>query len=662
MISPLKWIAGTMLCVASALSPLAALAQAVPPVTPAAPDTRSEDDAFLLLRDASRKEDMEKVDFYAGRLTNYQVPSYVDYYRLKPRIRQLTEAQFRDYLARYKGSAIADRFRNDWLLELGRQRNWVIFDEQYPQFALDDDTQLKCYALMSRLAKGQKVADEARNLLQSPPGYGEACGSLITALAQSGQFDSNDLWAQIRLAGQSNATGPARRIALLLGASDAKMAQAIDLPALVLAKGPGASQADHEMYLVAVGRMARSTLKLGVVALQRSLPKLTAQEQAIGWANVALQASYSLAPEAFEYWQKSNGAPLTQEQMQWKARIALREGQWPLVKSAIQAMPVALRQDPTWVYWLARSLQAETPGRPNAQADALYRSINTQSNFYGLLANEELGSHLILPPPGQPVSPAELAAMAANPGLQRALKFFNMRLRFEGTREWNWELRSMTDRQHLAAAEFARQNNVLDRMVNTSDRTRLEVDYTQRYPTPHDDVMHPATKSLGLDKAWVYGLIRQESRFIMDAQSHVGASGLMQVMPSTARYVAKKIGLTDFVVETLSDVRTNVLLGTNYLNMVLGGMDGSQVLASAAYNAGPGRLRIWRATMTRPLEGAVFAETIPYTETRGYVKNVMANATYYAALFEKSPQSLKARLSTVGPKNSVVAADLPSSN
>ena len=662
MISPLKWIAGTMLCVASALSPLAALAQAVPPVTPAAPDTRSEDDAFLLLRDASRKEDMEKVDFYAGRLANYQVPSYVDYYRLKPRIRQLTEAQFRDYLARYKGSAIADRFRNDWLLELGRQRNWVIFDEQYPQFALDDDTQLKCYALMSRLAKGQKVADEARNLLQSPPGYGEACGSLITALAQSGQFDSNDLWAQIRLAGQTNATGPARRIALLLGASDAKMAQAIDLPALMLAKGPGASQADHEMYLVAVGRMARSTLKLGVVALQRSLPKLTAQEQAIGWANVALQASYSLAPEAFEYWQKSNGAPLTQEQMQWKARIALREGQWPLVKSAIQAMPVVLRQDPTWVYWLARSLQAETPGRPNAQADALYRSINTQSNFYGLLANEELGSHLILPPPGQPVSPAELAAMAANPGLQRALKFFNMRLRFEGTREWNWELRSMTDRQHLAAAEFARQNNVLDRMVNTSDRTRLEVDYTQRYPTPHDDVMHPATQTLGLDKAWVYGLIRQESRFIMDAQSHVGASGLMQVMPSTARYVAKKIGLTDFVTETLSDVRTNVLLGTNYLNMVVGGLDGSQVLASAAYNAGPGRLRIWRATMTRPLEGAVFAETIPYTETRGYVKNVMANATYYAALFDKSPQSLKARLSTVGPKNSAISAELPSSN
>lgn len=122
-----------MLCVASAISPLAALAQVSTTVSPAAPDTRSEDDAFLLLRDAARKDDIDKADFYAARLTNYQIPSYVDYYRLKPRIKQLSEAQFRDYLNRYKGSAIADRFRNDWLLELGRKRDWVIFDEQYPQ-------------------------------------------------------------------------------------------------------------------------------------------------------------------------------------------------------------------------------------------------------------------------------------------------------------------------------------------------------------------------------------------------------------------------------------------------------------------------------------------------------------------------------------------------
>ncbi|WP_317203329.1 lytic transglycosylase domain-containing protein [Janthinobacterium sp.] len=646
MSSPSKWIARALVLAACALSPLVHGA-----------DTRADDDAFLLLRDAARQDDAAKADFYADRLGTYSAAAYVDYYRLKPRLRELGEEQIRGFLTRYEGSAIADRFRNDWLLELGRKRDWLNFDEQYPLFALNDDTQLKCYALLSRVLKGQRVAAEARALLVAPSGYGEACGSLITALAQSGQFGAEDLWAQLRLSGETNATGPARRIMLLLGGSDSRVAQAIDLPALALARGVGVGRADHEAYLVALGRMAKSSVKLAVLALHKATG-LTAQEQAIGWANIALQASYSLAPETAGYWRQSNGAPLSLDQMQWKTRIALREQSWGEVKADILAMPAALREDAAWTYWLGRALQAGAPGQASTEATQLYRSIAEQSNFYGLLATEELGRQITIPPAGRAVAPAEIAAIAANPGFQRSLKFFAMRLRFEGTREWNWELRKMSEREHLAAAEFARQNNILDRMVNTSDRTRVEVDYTQRYPSPHDDIMHPATQTLGLDKAWVYGLIRQESRFIMDAQSHVGASGLMQVMPSTGRWVAKKIGLADFVQDMLSDVRTNILLGTNYMNMVIGGLDGSQVLATAAYNAGPGRLRSWRATLTGPLEGAIFAETIPFSETRVYVKNVMANATYYAALFENKPQSLKARLGSVAPKGNAVAAEL----
>jgi soluble lytic murein transglycosylase len=279
----------------------------------------------------------------------------------------------------------------------------------------------------------------------------------------------------------------------------------------------------------------------------------------------------------------------------------------------------------------------------------LYARIADQNSFYGQLAMEEMGEQVSIPAPAAAVTPAEIAQMAANPGLRRALKFFNLRLRFEGTREWNWELRKLSERELLAAAEFARQNDILDRMVNTSERTRTMFDYTQRFPAPHDDILQPTTKNLGLDRAWVYGLIRQESRFITDARSGVGASGLMQVMPSTGQYVARKIGLTDFVHTMLSDLRTNILLGANYMNMVLANADGSQPLASAAYNAGPGRARIWRATLDAPMEGAIFAETIPYSETRSYVKNVLSNATNYAALFENKPQSLKARLGIVTP-------------
>jgi soluble lytic murein transglycosylase len=642
LISPSKWIAGALM-VAACATPLLACAQ------DSASDSRKEDDAFLLLRDAVRRDDQSKAEFYAARLGDYSIPSYVDYYRLKSRFRDASNDEVRAFLQRYAGHAISDRMRNDWLLELGRRREWATFDEQFPQFVLQDDTQVKCYNLMSRQAKGQNVAIDARALLVYPPYYGEACGALLAVLAQSGQFTQEDLWTQLRLSGETNATGPARRIMTLLNGSDKKIAQAIDLPAIAVAKGAGSSRADHEAFLVALGRAAKTSQKLAVLALNKASPQLAPQERAIGWANIALQASYTLAADTQDYWQKSAGAPLSIDQLQWKARFALRAQDWKTVRATIGAMPASLRADPTWVYWSARALAAES-GRVTPDVLALYRGIADQSTYYGILAGEELGQRVTIPPPGAAPTPAEMAAIAANPGLQRALKFFSMRLRFEGTREWNWECRKLNERELIAAAEFARQSHVLDRMVYTSEKTRVQADYTHRYPVPHDDIMQPTTNTLGLDRAWVYGLIRQESRFVMDIQSSAGASGLMQVMPSTGRWVAKKIGLTDFVQDMLSDVKTNILLGANYLNMVLGSMDGSQVLATAAYNAGPGRLRSWRTTITKPMDSTIFIESIPYFETRGYVKNVMTNATFYAALFEGRPQSLKARLGVITPK------------
>jgi soluble lytic murein transglycosylase len=172
-----------------------------------------------------------------------------------------------------------------------------------------------------------------------------------------------------------------------------------------------------------------------------------------------------------------------------------------------------------------------------------------------------------------------------------------------------------------------------------------------RYLAPYRDVLKAHTAQLALDEAWVYGLIRQESRFIPDAQSVAGASGLMQLMPATARWVAKQIGLKNWRWSQVAEVDTNVGLGTYYLRHVLDALDGQPLLASAAYNAGPNRARAWRPEAA--MEGAVFAETIPFTETRLYVKNVMANSTYYAHSFSQQLQSLKQRLGMVGPQPTI---------
>lgn len=616
----------------------------------------SADDLFLALREAARNDDSAGAINLASRLPDYVISSYVDYYRLKPRVRDLTApvSEIRDFLSRHDGSAIADRLRNDWLLALGKSGDWTTFDEQYPLFALNDDTQVKCYALNSRAQKGQNVADEARALLTVPKDFGQGCSDLIATLAQNHQFSESDVWAQIRQAVEAGSTTVARRAAVLTDDGDVSLQQVIDKPALKLARGPRQGRSAHELYIIAIGRAAKTNPQQAATFLNGAAG-LTNKEKEIAWAQIALPASVKLMPEAIDYWRKSKDAPLSYEAYQWKARIALRAGDWKMVRSTIESMPATLRDDITWTYWLARAQKEE--GQADA-AQRLFQSIAANVSFYGQLATEELGRKIVIPPGPTPPTPAEITPMAQNTGFARALKFFDLNMRFEGIREWNWELRKMNDRQLLAAAEFARQNDVLDRMVNTSDRTRREMDFTQRFPAPHLAEMSANTRPLGLENAWIYGLIRQESRFIKNAKSYVGASGLMQLMPSTAKYVAKKIGLTEFTPSQINDINTNLLLGTSYLNMVLGNLDGSEALATAAYNAGPGRSRAWRSTLSKPIEGAIFAESIPFNETRGYVKNVMSNATYYAAMFENKPQSLKQRLGMVAPRENA-PSDLP---
>ena len=646
----IKWIAGIALAAASAVL-FAPVAQAKKP----AANFASDDEIFLALRDASRNGDAPRAAELASRLGNYAIPSYVDYFRLRPRIQMAGEQEIRDFLARYDGMAIADRLRNDWLLELGRTRNWTLFDEQYPQFVLNDDNQVKCYALMSKALKGRNVVDDARAVLVNTQNYGEACPALISTLVAEKQFSADDVWTYVRMIADSGFASTLKRLSPVTEVNENSLIQAYEKPDTVLAGGPGASRTSREVFIVALGRSARNDPSRAVSALVKSAERLSDREREFAWAQIALQASMKLAPEATVYWHRTNGTALSPDGYQWKARAALRAGEWGLVKSTIQAMPASLRNDPAWIYWKGRAYLAEGN---QEEAQKLFGSIADQTNFYGQLALEELGRKITIPQKAKPVTAEELAPMAENAGFRRALKFFDLNMRFEGYREWNWELRKMNERQHLAAAEFARQKNVLDRMVNTSDRTKSEFDFTQRFPTPFRDVMHAATEKLSLDMAWVYGLIRQESRFILNARSHVGASGLMQLMPATARFVARKIGMADFSHNQVNDIGTNITLGTNYLNMVLHDLDGSQALATAAYNAGPGRPRAWRSTLARAVEGAIFAESIPFTETRDYVKKVLSNATYYAALFEDRPQSLKARLGTVAPQG-FIASDLP---
>ncbi|NDC10147.1 MAG: lytic transglycosylase domain-containing protein [Oxalobacteraceae bacterium] len=508
------------------------------------------------------------------------------------------------------------------------------------------------------MSKGENITKAARDLLQQPKYYGDACVELIGKLAQEKKFNESDVWRQVRLAVESGVSGTARRIANYTDVNDKQLAQAIDKPFALLERGAVGGRPARELFLIALGRAGRDKLDKAVHQLEKAQSRLNAEENAIAWSQLALQASLALDKDAPTYWRRSFDAPLSIEGYQWRVRAALRVIDWQLVARSIDAMPPDLQKDPAWLYWRGRAHAAL--GR-SEEAKPYFHQLAGQHHFYGLLSTEELSQPILAPTKPAPPTVAELAEASANTGLINALKFYELELRFEGNREWNWQLRKMNDRQLLAAGEFARRSEALDRMVASADRAKLELDLAQRYPTPHEDIMQAATAGIGLDRAWVYGLIRQESRFVKTARSVVGASGLMQIMPRTATYVAKKIGMSGFTLSGLNDTRTNITLGTQYLNMVLANLGGSQTLATAAYNAGPGRPRQWRASLEKPVEGAIFAESIPFSETRGYVKNVLANATWYSLHFDSHAPSLKTRLGTVSPRdaNLIELGDLP---
>ena len=384
--------------------------------------------------------------------------------------------------------------------------------------------------------------------------------------------------------------------------------------------------------------------------------KLGTADRAFVWSQIAAAGMFRLDPQAPAWAEHARHAAISDHTRVWLARAALAEQDWTGLERILRAMDPALRQSPTWTYWHGRAQDALGHHK---QARHIFQGLATRHDYYGKLAREELA----LPPaalPAPKAPPASLVkAVDDNDGIRQAMAFYALGLRGEGNREWNFQMRGRNEQELRAAATWAARHGLLDRAINTDERILTgQADYSLRFPTPFAEQLLTITSQQAVDPAWVYGLIRQESRFVMQARSHVGASGLMQIMPDTARWVARQMGNTTYQAGQIDDLTTNLTFGSYYLKRALDDLSGSPVLATAGYNAGPRRAHTWRASLSRPLEGAIFTELIPFTETRHYVKAVLSNTVDYATLFSGQPQSLKSWLATITPQP-VGVAQLP---
>lgn len=618
----------------------------------------SQDRDFITARKAFRAGNSARLAVEIPRLQGHVLESYAAYYQLSLQLEKADVGSdaVRKFLSRYQDSLLADNIRGEWLKILGKTHQWELFAEEYPAL-VNEDIELSCYSLQQRLYVNDSDAlHDTLPLWFNEQDMPESCTPLFESLIAAELLTEENLWRRLRLALAVGNVGVAKHINQYLPKKQAlnerKLNAATRNPLRYLGRHRKKikTRADREVILFAMLRLLRSGIDRAYAFWPKVREQFSHAERSYFKAQLASRAAYKHDPRALDWFMEaansSDPVPLSDTQLAWKTRAALRAGDWTMVLESIEAMSPHEQQAAAWRYWKARALKSK--GK-TAKASAIFAPLSTEYHFYGQLAEEELGAVIGALPKSYNLNSEEITAVEQLPGIQRALALYRLNLRIEATREWIWAIRGFDDKHLLAAAEIARRNKIYDRAINTANKTEQLHDFNLRYLAPHREVMQEILKQKELDEALVYGLIRQESRFINYAKSSAGAIGLMQLMPTTARWIAKRIGMRNYRKRLISQVNTNLMLGTYYLKHVLTLFDDQSLLASAAYNAGPSRAQQWRGLT--PLEGAIYAETIPFNETRDYVKKVMSNSMYYASTFGHQTKTLKQRLDIIAPKS-----------
>jgi len=603
--------------------------------------------ALLAARDAVKNSDYSGLIQAESELQDHPLQAYPRYWWLSKNLGQTSGNEVQQFLTRYDNTVLAERLRVDWLKQLGKQEQWSEFQREYQKLApVARDNEIVCYELLNKTQLGQadsQVWEQARKQWFSGRASTEGCQALHDVLFNQGKLLEADVWYQVRLAFSANNPNLARQISQRSNTPLAS--QQVNSPSY---DGDLSQAPQRELALYAVQKQARQnpeTAALQLNALEKA--GLSREAAGYGWGQLALINAKKLRMvDALAQFARADQKQLNREQWEWWVRAALREGQWDTVQRTIDAMPAEVAAEADWVYWKARALKAR--GRSH-EANPLFARLSQQHHYYGQLAREELGQSVTAPSGRYTPSSREVQEMRQQGSQTRALSLFEIsrqsarpELREDAKREWRFAMRGLNDKQLLASAEAAQQAGFYEMAIFSADRTQELHDFNLRYLAPYREITRRYSQEFDVDEAWVYGLMRQESRFVHIARSGVGASGLMQLMPATAKWVGSKLGVSNF---SVNQVDTNIQFGTWYLRHVQDTLSGHPVLATAAYNAGPGRARQWQAD--RALEGAIYAETIPFNETRDYVKKVFANAVYYAQRFGGDTTRLKDRLGVI---------------
>lgn len=611
---------------------------------------------------AANSSNFALLDQYQAAMQNDALGYYPEYWKLNNNLGFQSADAIVSFAQRYPRSAMAEKLAADYVEEKVKHASYADA-KSVLSYVTNPDKAESCAVAQVRAKTGDNlVFAEYKDVWFATDSQPESCSGLGRLMLSSPLMTAQDrqlrLWGQLRAGQSGSAIATAQTLGLNLSLAQLNQIQANPLDYLWSA--PKTNDADYAYLIYALGRVADSDLSNALANIQRVTQDMPAPVQkylnrTVGYIGGTTVMKNGFNREVLNAFDQSFGYPFTPEEAEIYARQAIRFGAWESIIRAINAMSVTQKQEDRWQYWLARASEQRSDASSKQTAQQIYRQLaQAGDDYHNLLAKDRLGERYNHQPYDEQPTAQEIQRLNQNIHFRRAFALRDIDAPASYiNREWNWAVRQAylqkDDGVLLAAAKRASDIGWYDRAIYAADRTITRHNDSYRFSTPHRSNVTSHSYNVGIDPAWAYGLMRQESRFVTSARSHVGAGGLMQIMPNTAKLVARQMGET-YNPAALSEMNTNIRYGTYYLSMIQSQLSGNAVLATAGYNAGPNRARRWQPDV-QPIAADQYTETIPLLETRDYVKHVMTNATHYGVILGQGAQSLEKRMSTIPARN-----------
>ncbi len=562
---------------------------------------------------------------------------------IRTNLRKVSDYRVETFLATHKHLPVATEIRNKWLAELARKQRWKKYLEIY---VADHSITRRCNWFTARIAarKTRGLADEILPLWMVGKSQPEACDLAFKYLGEIGYLTESRKRKRLAMAIEERNFSLARFLAEGLDWQDrewvASWQRMHSNPAKALANPERFknNSVERELILYGFKRLARQDPLYTANAWLdfRTRFDFTPAERNKISREIGLRAARKHLPESAALLAAVPASARNTDVRQWQVRTALRNHDWPAVFNYISDLPGAERDRKMWRYWRGRALQEQ--GQTEA-ANAVFRGLARERDYYGFLAADQVG--LPYQFDHQPIEqdPVLLEALAGRTELIRARELFMVGQFGRARSEWNAAIGRLSRAEQSQAAILAHRWGWPSRAIATASSGAMLDDLEIRFPTPYRDLFETKTDEASIAFAWAYGIARSESLFMPDVSSSAGALGLMQLMPATGRQVARRARIRYVNRMSLLDPETNITLGTRYLGRMYERFAGNQVLATAAYNAGPHRVDRWL-----PDDGQVIADvwvdTIPFTETRRYVRRVLSSQVIFTWRLTGSQQRL----------------------